>query len=257
MFYHYWNPEEVKKPDLEEVVVLCFPESDTKTVLLNAWKKYHQDLEEVEEHNRIVELAELANETNDPYLAWYVLEERKEHEYEGFMIERLEAPMGIQNVIQRLKMKPAFSVSEAESMIARKLKAENISAIYASQRRFRNITNDAFVLGGVLFGTKDKLTSECSVPMEAVSEAESDKRLEKVHVDLDKVRLWDLNSIHRLDAEDMVFSYWYKTKGEKIRPTVVHVYKNGGLKCLNITRLIRSIDFAEGEWTTMELNERT
>lgn len=253
-FYHSWNPDEVIQPDLEEEVVRGLPDSETKTDLLEAWENYRKELVRVEHNNDIVELAELAAKTDDPYLAWYVLTERKNHEYEGFELEQLEAPLGIQHIQQRPKMKPTFSVTEAEQMLIRKLKTENVAASEASERRFRNLSSEEFTLGGVLFGAKDKLTAERTVPRDAVDKAEADGRLEKVQVDPGRVRLWNIESIHCLDGEDMVFSFWRKgQEGKKIRPVLVHVYKNGELKRLDITHFISPFGLTGNEWAKMGL----
>ena len=253
-FYHPWDPDEVTKPDLEEEVVRGLPDSETKTDLLEAWASYHKGLEEVEENNNTVDLAEVTAKTNDPYLAWFVLERRTNHEYEGFKIEQLESPLGIQHVQQRPKMKPSFSVVDAEKMLTRKLRTENAAATEAAERRSRNLSTEEFTLGGVLFREKDNLCAERTVPRDAVAKAEADGRLEKVQVDPESVRQWNIESIHCLDAEDMVFAYWCQgQKGDKIRPVIVHVYQNAELKRLDITHFIRPFGLNSNEWAKMGL----
>jgi len=251
-FYNTWSFDEVKKPDLSEDFILSLPASETKKNLRKAWDEYRESIKETQENNDLVELAELAVETNDPYLAWRVLNERKEGQYEGFSIERMISPLGIQHIQKRLKMKPSFTVDEAKKMIVRKLTTENIAAIETSERRFVNISSEVFSIGDSCFAAAGNLCSQRTVAYEYVPKAEADRRLEKVKPDLEKIRKWNIDSIHCLDAEDMVFSYWAEEKkDQKVRPVLTHVYSNGELKRLDITNLLRSSGFTPDEWSTV------
>lgn len=253
-WYHKWNIDEVSKPDLELDIVETLPDGETKTSLLQAWDRYDSHVKEVEENNELVSLARIAADTKDPFLAWHVLTLRENHEYEGFNIETLESPLGIQHVRKRPKMKPKFALQEALDMIHHKLKVENAGRIEAAQRRFENLSSEEFTLGGIMFSANGHLCATRTVPIEVVKLAEEDGRLKRIEVKDSEVRLWNIDSVHCLDAEDMIFAYWYSgEKGTNIKPHIIHVYEQDGLKRLNITRFISPFGLTSNEWEKLGL----